>query len=88
MVKLRSAAPFAVVALSLVGLAGCATKGDIELLRSEIAGVRAVAELAEQKASMAADQSAKAAADASQAAEDARMAGEKADRIFRQDLRK
>jgi hypothetical protein len=76
--KLKTAA---VIGLAVVGVAGCATKGDIESLRSEIAGVRAVAESADQKATMAAEQSA-------QAAEDAQMAGEKADRIFRSDLRK
>jgi outer membrane murein-binding lipoprotein Lpp len=67
--------------LMLLGLAGCATKGDIEALRSEIAGVRATAEAAEAKATQA-------AAEASQAAEDARLASEKADRVFQAGLRK
>ena len=61
MIKTTSAA---VVAVALLGLAGCATKGDIESLRSDIAGVRAVAEQANQKATMASEQAQKAAADA------------------------
>lgn len=77
--NLKIAAPLS--ALALLALAGCATKGDIESLRSEIQGVRAVAESAEQKASQA-------AADAAKAAADAQMASDKADRIFREGLRK
>lgn len=72
----------------LAVLGGCATKGDIEQLRQEIAGVRAVAQSAEQKAAAAEAASRQAAADAQRAAQDAATAGEKADRIFRQGLRK
>ncbi len=39
--------------LPLLVLGGCATKGDIETLRQEIAGVRAIAQSAEQKAAAA-----------------------------------
>jgi outer membrane murein-binding lipoprotein Lpp len=87
MTRARVLAPAAVV-LALVGLAGCASNGDVEALRSEIAGVRAIAQSADQKATMAAADAQKAAADAAQAAEDARIAGEKSDRIFREGLRK
>lgn len=87
MTRARVLAPVA-VAFALVGLAGCATNGDVEALRSEIAGVRAIAQSADQKATQAAADAQKAAADAAQAAEDARIAGEKADRIFREGLRK
>ena len=87
MTRARVLAP-ATVALALVGLAGCATNGDVESLRSEIGGVRAIAQSADAKATQAQADAAKAAADAAQAAEDARVAGEKADRIFRQGLRK
>jgi outer membrane murein-binding lipoprotein Lpp len=83
---LKLLAPFSAVAL--LALAGCATKGDIESLRSEIQGVRAVAESADQKASQASADAAKASADAAKAAQDAQMASEKSDRIFRQGLRK
>ena len=78
----------ATIAVALLGLAGCATKGDVDSLRQEIAGVRAVAESADQKATAAQAQAQKAAGDASQAAADARTASEKSDRIFRQNLRK
>ncbi len=76
----------AVAPLALLG--GCATKGDIESLRQEIAGVRAIAQSAEQKAAAAEANSRQAAADAARAAQDAQMASEKADRIFRAGLRK
>lgn len=72
----------------LVVFGGCATKGDVEQLRQEIAGVRAIAQSAEQKAAAAEAASRQAAADAQRAAQDAAIAGEKADRIFRQGLRK
>ncbi len=76
----------AVAPLLLLG--ACATKGDIETLRQEIAGVRAIAQSAEQKAAAAEASSRQAAADAQRAAQDAAVAGEKADRIFRAGLRK
>ncbi|MDX6752132.1 Lpp/OprI family alanine-zipper lipoprotein [Geminicoccaceae bacterium 1502E] len=76
------------VAGPLLLLAGCATKGDVDALRQEIAGVRATAQAADQKATAAQATSEKAAADAARASQDAQMAGEKADRIFRQGLRK
>lgn len=74
--------------LPLVAVAGCATKGDIEQLRQEIAGVKATAEQADRKATAAEAASASAAAEAKQAADEAQIAGEKADRIFREGLRK
>lgn len=76
------------VAGPLLVLAGCATNGDVDALRQEIAGVRATAEAADQKATAAQAAAEKAAADAARAAQDAQIAGEKADRIFRQGLRK
>jgi uncharacterized lipoprotein NlpE involved in copper resistance len=69
-------------------VAGCATRGDVDSLRQEIAGVRATAEAADQKATAAQAAAEKAAADASNAAQQAQMASDKADRIFRQGLRK
>ncbi|MCL6607753.1 MAG: hypothetical protein K6T74_06630 [Geminicoccaceae bacterium] len=76
------------VAAPLLLVGGCATKGDIDSLRQEIAGVRAIAQSAEQKAAAAEAASRQAAADAQRAAQDAAIAGEKADRIFRAGLRK
>jgi outer membrane murein-binding lipoprotein Lpp len=87
MTRMKTLMP-ATVAVALLGLAGCATNGDVEALRSEIAGVRATADAADQKATAALAESQKASASADQAAEEARMAGEKADRIFRSGLRK
>ena len=45
MKKLHSLAPAAAAAVALLALGGCATKGDIEQLRSEIAGLRSSIEL-------------------------------------------
>lgn len=78
---LAAIAPMALVA-------GCATKGDVDSLRQEIASVRATAEAADQKATAAQATAEKAAADAANASQQAQMASEKSDRIFRQGLRK
>lgn len=80
--------PATAVAVALLGLSGCASRSDVDALRSELAGVRATAEAADRKATEALANSQKAQAAAEQAAEEARMASEKADRIFRQGLRK
>lgn len=72
----------------LFAVAGCATRGSVDLLRQEIAGVRQTANAADQKATEALSTAQKAEADASKAQQDAQMAGEKADRIFREGLRK
>ena len=37
--KLMAVAP-AIMAVSVLGISGCATKGDVEAVRSEIAGLR------------------------------------------------
>ena len=71
----------AVAALSLLALGACASKGDVESVRSEIAGLRSSLDSIDAKASRAETESQRAAADA-------RVAGEKADRIFREGLRK
>jgi outer membrane murein-binding lipoprotein Lpp len=86
--KLYSMAPVATVAVSLLALGGCATKGDIESLRTEIAGLRSSIESVDAKATRAEAASQRAAADAARAAADARVASDKADRIFREGLRK
>ena len=76
MKKIHTLAPMAAVA-ALLALGGCATKGDIESLRSEIAGLRSSIESVDAKATRA------AAAEASASA-----ASQKADQIFRAGLRK
>ena len=40
MKKMHGIAPAAAIAVALLALGGCATKGDIELLRTEIASLR------------------------------------------------
>ncbi|HET6467817.1 MAG TPA: alanine-zipper protein [Geminicoccaceae bacterium] len=79
--RLMTLAPVAAVAL--LALAGCQTQNPDEIaqLRSEVAAARAAADEANRAASAA-------AADAARAAADAQLAGEKADRIFREGLRK
>ena len=81
---------FAIIALtgSVLVLGGCSNKGEIDALRSEIASVRAIAEGADAKATAAQSEAAAASAAAAQAADDAKVASEKADRIFRANLRK
>ena len=65
----------------LLAVVGCASNSDVEQLRTEIASVRTIAQAADQKAT-------NAQATAQQALQEARLANEKADRIFRQGLRK
>ena len=87
MTKLKILGPAAAVA-GLLALGGCATKGDIELLRSEIAGLRSSIELVDAKATRAEAASQQAAADAAAAEASANAASQKADQIFRAGLRK
>jgi outer membrane murein-binding lipoprotein Lpp len=88
MKKLHTLVPAAAVAVSLLVLGGCATKGDIESLRSEIAGLRSSIESVDAKATRADANSQRAAADAAQAEAAANAASQKADQIFRAGLRK
>ena len=69
------------LALPLLAMAGCATQADLDALRDEVSEVRKIAESAEQNA-------AASAADARRAADEAKAASEKADRIYRESLRK
>jgi len=57
--------------LGVLALGGCATKGDIESLRTEIAGLRSSIESVDAKATRAEAASQQAAADAARAAADA-----------------
>jgi outer membrane murein-binding lipoprotein Lpp len=88
MKKFHTLAPPAAVAVALLALGGCATKGDIESLRSEIAGLRSSIESVDAKATRADANSQRAAADAAQAEAAANAASQKADQIFRAGLRK
>ncbi|MFO1037231.1 MAG: Lpp/OprI family alanine-zipper lipoprotein [Geminicoccaceae bacterium] len=85
--KIRFIAPV-LLAGAVLALGGCATKGDIEQLQSEIAGLRASLASVDAKATRAEQASQQAAADAARAAQEAQLASEKADRIFRTGLRK
>jgi outer membrane murein-binding lipoprotein Lpp len=82
------AAGSALVALSALSLGGCATKSDIDSLHQEIAGLRSSIESIDAKASRAQADAAKAASDAQMAAQNAQTASDKADRIYREGLRK
>lgn len=72
----------------LLALSACATRGDIDELRAEIASVRAIAESADQRASAAQAEAQAASAAADRAAADSAEASRKADEIFRAGLRK
>ena len=87
MTKIHTLAPLAAVA-TLLMLGGCATKGDVEELRSEIAGLRSSIEAVEAKAARAESAAQQAATDAAAAEASASAASQKADQIFRAGLRK
>ena len=87
MKMIRILAPVAAVT-ALAALGGCATKGDVEQLRSEIAGLRSSIEAVDAKATRAEATAQQAAADASAAEASANSASQKADQIFRAGLRK
>ena len=86
-IKLSTVA-LAGLAGSMLMLSGCSNNAEIDALRAEIASVRAIAEGADQKATAAQSEASAASAAAADAAEEARVASEKADRIFRANLRK
>ncbi len=81
MKRMHGIAPAAAITLGLLALGGCATKGDVETLRNEIASLRSQQQATDAKATEALAMAQKASADASQA----QM---KADQIFRAGLRK
>ena len=82
-------APAAAVAVALLALGGCATKGDIESLRTEIAGLRSSIESVDAKATRAeADVAAGRRRRRPGAEAAASAASAKADQIFRAGLRK
>ena len=88
MSKLHGLGPAVVAGVALLALGGCATRGDIEQLRSEIAGLRSSLESVDAKATRAAADAQQASASAAQAEAAANAASQKSDQIFRAGLRK
>lgn len=90
----RSILRVAVVAvLPLIFAAGCATQqgvtqADLDALRAEIAQLRTEVQTANANSAAAAASADAAAKSAADAAAEARAASEKADRIYKQSLRK
>jgi hypothetical protein len=72
----------------LLAAAGCASKGNVDTVRSDAQEARALAEEADAKATLAAADAAAARTAAEAAAKDAEEANAKADRIFQRSLHK
>ncbi len=81
------ASSFALIG-SVAALSACASSSDIDELRNEIASVRTIAEGADSKSTEALSTANQASEDAAGAQAEAQTASEKADRIFRESLRK
>jgi murein lipoprotein len=73
-------------AATLLALGGCATKGDVDQLRSDIAGLRSQVEATDARAAQAQAEAQQAAAAAAQA--NARPAAPPADQAYRRSLQK
>ena len=86
--KMHGIAPAAAIAVALLALGGCASRGDVESLRNEVASLRTAQQATDAKATNALATAQKAAADAAQAEASASAASQKADQIFRAGLRK
>jgi hypothetical protein len=86
--RLAALAPAAVAVSLLAAAGGCATRGDVEALRAEAAGLRSAIGTADARASRAEEDAQRAAAAVRAAEEDARATGAGADRAFREGLRK
>lgn len=79
-------ATFALMGLVLV--AGCATRAEVNELRSDIDKLRGEMANTQQMATAASQSAAQATAQAMAAAQSAAAAAEKADRVYRESLRK
>jgi hypothetical protein len=79
-----------VLAAPFVVLAGCASQADLDALRDEVRQTHdhEMASNAEQRAEVSSSEARSAAQEAKRAADEAKMASEKADRIYRESLRK
>lgn len=86
--KLQALGPAIIAGVALLALGGCATRGDVEELRNEIAGLRSSLESVDAKATRAAADAQQASATAAQAEATANAASQKSDQIFRAGLRK
>jgi hypothetical protein len=82
----------AVVAVSILALSGCATKAELQDLRAkhnaDVDALRSDVAKAQKTANDAMALAQKASQDAADAAAQAKAASERADRIFRESLRK
>jgi murein lipoprotein len=79
----------ALIGALVAGVAvGCASSGDMNSVKGDVAEARRIAEDANRKADAAAADAAAARSAAEAAAQDAREANEKADRIFQRSLHK
>ena len=76
------------LAVSLLGLVGCATNGDIEQLEGELARVNSAAEQAAADAASAKADAAAARSAAESAAQSAEDTNEKLDRMFKKSMYK
>ena len=83
--KLHTYVPAAAI-VTLLAIGGCASRGDVDQLRSEVAGLRSSVAAADARAA-AAEAEAQRAAAAAQAASDRRSRAA-ADQTYRQSLRK
>ena len=84
----RSGTLRTIAAALALAAAGCASNGEVKTVQSDAQEARRIAEEADAKATLAAADAAAARAAAEAAAKDSKEANEKADRIFRQGLRK
>ncbi len=76
-------------AATLLALGGCATKGDVDQLRSDIAGLRSQVEATDARAAQAQAEAQQAAAHQAAAAQaPARPAAPPADQAYRRSLQK
>ncbi len=85
--KIRSTLALAALATLALGT-GCASTGDVDSIRAELAETRALAERAANEAERAAAKAELAAQSAQDAAAAAEASSAKSEQVFRQSLRK
>ena len=85
--KIRNTLALAALAVLALGT-GCASTGDMDAIRAELAETRALAERAATEAERAAAKAELAAESAAQSAEAAEAANARSEQVFRQSLRK
>ncbi len=77
-----------VMAVALAGLTGCATTGDLDILRGELGMVKSTANRAAADASAAKRDAAAAKTAAEEARDAANATNEKLDRMFKKSMQK